>query len=136
MRRIFLALAIVPALILTALPASAAGRTYVTYDCAHVKTEPRQILFACGDGAFFSDHLHWRKWHSFRAVGRGEFHQNDCRPDCARGTFHERDGKIVLHGRQWCAGIHKSVFAHARITFDGRLVGRHRQRFRLFCPMH
>jgi hypothetical protein len=131
-----LAIAVVPALILTALQASAAARTYATYDCAHAKIEPARILFACGDGAFYSDHLVWARWQPAPGRRRGEFHQNDCRPDCARGTFHERDGKIVLHGRKWCAGVHKYVFAHARITFDGRLVGNHRVRFGLFCPMH
>ena len=130
-----LALAIVPALILTPLPASAASRTFVTYDCSHVKVEPRQILFACGDGAFYSDHLHWRKWHPRRAVGEGEFHQNDCRPDCAEGTFHERDGKIVLHGRKWCSNVHEYVFAHARIHYDRPLLGDRRVHFGLACPM-
>ena len=134
MRRAIVALALLPVLV-TALPASAGMRTHVTYDCSHTSIEPAKILFACGDGAFYSDHLHWSKWHTFRAVGEGEFHQNDCRPDCAEGTFHERDGRIVLHGRKWCANVHQYVFAHARIRFDRRLVGHKRVHFGLVCPM-
>jgi hypothetical protein len=131
-----LALAVVPVLIIAPLPASAASRTFVTYDCAHVKVEPRQILFACGDGAFYSDHLHWRTWHRLRAVGEGEFHQNDCRPSCAQGTFHERDAKIVLHGRKYCADVDAHVFAHARIHYDRPLLGNRRVHFGLACPLH
>ncbi|MFL5736509.1 MAG: hypothetical protein ACJ76P_04145 [Actinomycetota bacterium] len=136
MRRTLLALAVVPVLLLSAVPASAASWTFATYDCAHVKTEPRQILFACGDGAFYSDHLHWQKWHRHRAVGEGEFHQNDCRPSCAQGSFHERDGKIVLHGRKWCAHEQKYVFAHARIRYEPPLLGNRRVHFGLACPVH
>src|SRR5205085_6486592 len=95
-RRMLLAIAIVPALSLGPLPAWArpppslqvlrvAGhrsetQTSVIHDCIHARIEPRGIIFACADLGFYSDHLHWRKWHKFRAVGEGEFHGNDCRP--------------------------------------------------------
>jgi hypothetical protein len=110
--------------------------TYVTYDCAHTKMEPGRILFACGDGNFFSRHLSWARWHRSRAVGEGEFHQNDCHPDCAGGTFYVQGGRIVLHGRMWCSNVHRYVFAHARIRFDKPLLGRKRVHFGLACPMH
>jgi hypothetical protein len=136
-RKSVIVLALEAALIVLAVPAAAGMHdTYVTYDCAHTKMEPRSILFACGDGNFFAKHLDWRRWHPHRAVGEGEFHQNACHPDCASGTFHEKGGRIILHGRMWCSNVHRYVFAHARIRFDRRLIGRKRVRFGLACPMH
>lgn len=49
---------------------------------------PRTILVACGDGNFFVTHLRWSHWNITDATGVGIGHQNDCRPDCARGHFH------------------------------------------------
>ena len=105
---------------------SSGDRTSVVHDCLHARIEPRGIVFACADRGFYSDHLHWRKWHKFRAAGEGEFRGNDCRPDCAHGTVRERDGKIVLHGRKFCETVNRFVFTHARIRFDAQLFGRHR----------
>jgi hypothetical protein len=136
-RRIAVAATLGLVFLLPASPAHAGKHhTFVTYNCSHTKIEPARILFACGDGNFLARHLSWSRWHPYRAVGEGTFHQNDCHPDCASGTFHERDGRIVLHGRMWCSDVHRFVFDHVRIRFEKRLVGHRREQFALACPMH
>jgi hypothetical protein len=95
---------------------------------------PEKIIFACGDGAYFADQLSWQSWHTGRAKGLGVFHQDDCRPDCARGTFHERSGRLVLRNRTWCSGLHKYVFKRAHAVYDKPLLGRRRTAFGLVLP--
>jgi hypothetical protein len=114
--------------------AAVRGRTHVVNNCRGAKVRPRYILFACGDGAFYMRQGTWRKWRRWRAVGHGIFHQNDCRPSCAEGTFHTEPGKIVLKHRIKCPGVHRYVFTRARIWYRGRLVGRHRTSADLICP--
>ena len=92
-------------------------------------------MFACADGGYFVTSLEWTGWHRFRATGRGLFHQNDCRPSCAEGTFHSRRGRITMSRRQWCAGVHRYVFRRARVVYVRPLLGRVRTNFRLSCPL-
>jgi hypothetical protein len=118
------------------VPPSAEAKpiTYVTHDCQHVKVKPRAILFACGDGNFYVKRLHWRAWHLRRAVAHGVYHFNDCKPDCARGTFHKRRGRLVLRRRLWCPDIDKFVFRRAKVRYKRPWNGKRRFSFRLFCP--
>ena len=137
MRRLALVALLAVVLSAVAAPpvlAAGRGRTHVVNNCRGAKVRPRYILFACGDGAFYMRQGSWRTWYRWRAVGHGVFHQNDCHPSCAGGTFHTEPGKIVLKHRVRCPGVHRYVFTRARITFRGRLVGRHRTRADLICP--
>lgn len=115
-------------------PVQAGDRTFVTHDCVSVRVQPTGIMFACADGGFFVKRLDWRKWRTFRAVGHGVFHENDCDPSCADGTFRTRKGRIVLVRRQWCDNVGKYVFRRARITYVRPLLGKERQSVRLSCP--
>ena len=100
-----------------ALPTSAAGsRTYAT-KCFDVGYKPHVIVFACGDGGFSVTRLRWHKWSSRWAVAGGMFHLNDCRPDCARGTFHRRRGVLLLTRRMFCPSEGKFVFRHMTIRY-------------------
>ena len=112
---------------------AATPRTYVS-KCDHTAIKPAQILFACGDGGFYADHLRWGFWGKYRAHGRGIFHQNDCMPDCARGHFHARRGHITLRGRRWCSGVKQWVFRRALIHFRRPLLGRSEVDFAMPCP--
>jgi hypothetical protein len=115
--------------------AVAQGRTFVINNCRHrITIRPRYILFACGDGAFYVRAMDWRSWHPFRAVGHGTFHQNDCDPSCAEGTFHAVGGRLLLKDRERCRGVHHFVFTRAVITFEERFLGRRRVRADLVCP--
>src|SRR5262245_443268 len=116
--------------------AVALGRTYVAHDCRHGTIRPRYILFTCADGGFYMTQGEWTSWHRWRAAGTALFHMNDCDPSCAEGTFHTMRGRVVLHRRERCPGLHRHhhVFTRATITFDGRLLGHHRARAFPYCP--
>jgi hypothetical protein len=137
MRRAVVVLAVLFAVssLMPLADARARGRTLVTNNCLHLRYKPRYILFACGDGGFYVRQAAWSSWHRFRAIGRGVFHQNDCDPSCAGGTFHTAPGRIVLKDRIRCPERHRYAFGRAIITFDGTLLGRHRVRTRIFCPL-
>jgi hypothetical protein len=122
---------------LCAPPAHAKRVTYVTApDCRHLRIEPAKILFACGDGGYYVDHLKWGDWGVERAVGRGVFHINDCDPSCAGGTFHKRKGKIVLKQRVHCHEQDKYSFDKAKITYDKPYNGsRHETVDGIACPL-
>lgn len=132
--RVAKASVVLTALLLPLAAVASAHATYVSPDCRHLQVRPSQILFACADGGFYVDQLIWDSWHLGRARGHGVFHQNDCRPDCAHGTFHERSGRLVLHKRTWCSGLHKYVYKHARAIFDAPMLGRSGESFRLLLP--
>jgi hypothetical protein len=121
---------------LCALPAAGApARTAVTHNCLHVAVKPRKIIFACGDFNYWANQLHWWRWRLKRAVGRGLFHQNDCLPSCAEGSFHTAQGRLVLEDRLWCPDIGRYVFRRAHVRYDRPLLGRRRTSFRLYCPL-
>jgi hypothetical protein len=115
--------------------AQASQRTAVTHNCLHVAVKPRKIIFACGDGNYWVNQLDWQRWRLARGVGRGVFHQNDCLPSCAEGSFHSAEGKLVLEDRLWCSDIGRYVFRRAHVRYEGTLLGRRRTSFRLFCPL-
>jgi hypothetical protein len=135
MKRIAVVSLAVLSLMLAAGPAAAAPRTYVSHNCTGVKIRPASIMFACADGGFFMTEGDWSTWHRWRATGHGLFHQNDCDPSCAGGTFHTARGRIVLFHRMFCSGIDTYVFGRVRIRFHGTLLGREIVRDRLFCPL-
>jgi hypothetical protein len=122
-------------LVLVSVPAPAAPRTFVSHNCTGVKIRPASIMFACADGGFYMTEGDWTTWHRWRATGRGLFHQNDCDPSCAGGTFHTVRGRIVLFDRIFCSGIDTYVFGRVRIRFDGMLLGREIEPDKLFCPL-
>ena len=135
MRRISLVVLVALApLLAPALSSAAAHVTYVSPDCQRLHVRPESILFACGDGNYYASHLTWDRWEVKRAVGEGLFHQDDCRPNCADGTFHNRRGRIVLHGRVPCPGLHEKMFRRASVTYRRPLLGRSETSFRLLPP--
>ena len=136
MRRVL----IVGVVLVTALllPLAAAARTPATYtspDCLHLQIRPTEIVFACGDGTYYVNHLSWRSWHKSRATGLGVFHQNDCQPNCATGTFHQRRGRLVLRNRTWCSGLHKYAFKGAYVRYNSPLLGELETTFRILLPL-
>jgi hypothetical protein len=63
---------------------------------------PRTILVACGDGNFFITRLRWSHWDAHYATALGTGHQNDCKPDCARGHFHSYGVALHLSRPETC----------------------------------
>jgi hypothetical protein len=70
---------------------------------------PQAIDF-CGDGAFFLRNVRWASWESSWAVAAAVAHQDDCQPDCARGTYH------VYAVAVWLTRVRKCSDARVQFT--------------------
>jgi hypothetical protein len=136
-RQILSSVLLLALLLLSSSPSAEAGsrKSFVTHDCYHVKIKPRTIMFACGDGNYYVNDLQWQAWNRGHAIGEGVFHQNDCTPSCADGTFYQSRGELELSERLWCEDIDRYVFRRAAVKYQEPLVGRKGSRFRLFCPI-
>jgi hypothetical protein len=77
----------------TASPSELRVQEHVCDDYGYT---PREVLVACGDGNVRVESLRWETWTASRAVGAGEWQQNDCMPDCATGTFHRYPVRLSL----------------------------------------
>lgn len=61
----------------------------VAVDCfMEGQVRPSEFLIACGDGNSVLTELNWSSWGPTSAVATGLNAVNDCKPDCAAGTFH------------------------------------------------
>jgi hypothetical protein len=100
--------------VLMAAAGPASARTYAS-SCGHLRSKPRQIVIACGDGNFGLKHMRWPTWTAARAFGRGLAYANDCDPFCADGHFHSYRVHVVLHGALSCDGVRS--FRYARIRY-------------------
>jgi hypothetical protein len=76
---------------------------------------PHYILFACGDGNFYVDRLHWSNWTTRSAAAVGVGHQNDCTPYCAAGNFHTYPSVSIQLGRPETCTRGRRLFT--RITY-------------------
>ena len=118
----------------SALAGTTTPKTFVTYDCVHQAMQPTSIMFGC-DGAYYVDHLAWTFWWAKHAHATGNFHIDDCNPNCAAGTFHKRGGTVNLTGRRWCASKHKYLFSQATVVYNRPYQGKTKSSFSAFiCP--
>ncbi len=90
---------------------------HVRADCAKPGYEPSAIMLACADGNTELINISWSSWGEYTAVGTADLRENDCRPSCAGGTFHQYAGRLTL------SGVRTSplgpLFSVAVFTFDG-----------------
>jgi hypothetical protein len=61
--------------------------------------------------------LTWTTWTTSTALGSGDNWLNNCRPDCAGGTFHGFAVKLNLSRPEVVAGHH--VFTRMKVTYTG-----------------
>jgi hypothetical protein len=53
-------------------------------------------MYLSADGSLFVKGITWRGWGSGAATGTGTAWADDCKPNCAQGTFHKHPATIVL----------------------------------------
>ena len=66
------------------------------------QVRPRLIVFTCADANFAASKLSWTGWGQPFAAAVGVAAMNDCRPDCAYGTFRQYRIAVIATGRQTC----------------------------------
>lgn len=79
------------------------------------QVRPRKILLACADGSAWYRHLRWDSWGRSTATGHGILWANDCKPYCAKGTFHSYPLRLTL-GHVWRTHGHR-VFHRSAYVF-------------------
>ena len=58
--------------------------------------KPELIYFACADGNEGVGKIEWSTWEATGARGVGEYFANDCKPDCANGTFEFANVNVAI----------------------------------------
>lgn len=64
--------------------------------CEAPAYRPVDLLIACADGNARVAKLRWTTWTAQRATGTGSWEENDCKPFCAEGTFHDYPVRLDL----------------------------------------
>lgn len=81
-------------------------RIYVaSKDCTGHSYRPSSIMIACATGQFYVTGLRYSSYGGPTAVATGTLHLDDCKPDCARGTFRSYPGTIRLARVTACRGL-------------------------------
>ncbi len=112
------------------------GLVYAPHDCTTPKIEPKRIVLACGDANAYVGKVKWSEWGGEKAKGEGWFYLNDCKPDCAGGTFHSYGAKVKLKEIETgkCAGQTVDLYTAAKIKFIGEVPpGNHLRNWDLAC---
>jgi hypothetical protein len=93
-----------------------------------MKARP-MVVIASGDGSLFVTAITWRGWGTGNATGTGTAHADNCKPNCAQGTFHRYPATITLTGpKLWRDDMAYSQerisvpAIHDRVTFSTGLV--------------
>jgi hypothetical protein len=60
-----------------------------------LKSQPETILLS-GDGSIFVNALAWTGWGSEGATGHGTLKIDNCKPNCAQGSFKDYEATIVV----------------------------------------
>lgn len=88
--------------------------------CEGPQEEPSEIKLGCGKLPLTD--LHWSRWGSAAAIASGVAHVNDCRPDCARGTFREFPVTVALTRISTCKATGERRYQNLNVTY---LKGKH-----------
>lgn len=102
--------------------AAAAGDAprYVVLNCNEndkAQVEPGTIYLACADDGIGLSHLHWTSWTPELASAYGTEWQNDCKPDCADGHFHNYPVVVELWGSAAVKG-HPAERRYTQVTIS------------------
>lgn len=87
----------------THLTANAASNAQYLPNCLGVPIrQPKEIVFACGDGGIRASNIRSRSWGGYYAYGEGRMMMNDCDPDCASGRYQPYQATFIAFGKQTC----------------------------------
>lgn len=101
--------------------AAAASRVRVN-DCGELAKKPADLVLACADANTMLTEMKWTGWSNKRAVGKGVYEANDCKPTCVEGTFRSYPAKITLTAPKTQSGAR--VFTKATISFTKAKPGK------------
>jgi len=99
----------------SAAASSTSKTTFVEANCSGGEVRPVTIVLACGDGAALAKKLVWTSWTSTRAEATGTVSQDNCQPDCARGTFIPYAASLILTERTAAGG--REFFTRVTISY-------------------
>lgn len=72
-------------------PDAVASHTYLI-DCDHqTVVRPASFVLTCADANSSLEPARWTVWGGSTARGSGSYVENDCKPNCAAGTFRDYD---------------------------------------------
>ena len=81
-------------------------RTYVASNgCSGHSYRPATITIACATGQFYASNLRYSSYGGATATAAGQLHLDNCKPDCARGTFQAYQGEVRLERIGLCRGL-------------------------------
>jgi hypothetical protein len=99
---------------------SAKDRVYFPSNCDNAQQKPKRIIVACGDGNFQLKSLRWHGWNKKKAKAQGKAWVNDCKPYCARGTFHTYPARVQVSKPYHCREDHRYLYRRLKIHSRGR----------------
>lgn len=93
----------------------------VLVDCfMRPQARPSAFILACGDGNSRLSALDWSRWDGRSAVAKGVNLVNDCKPDCAAGTFRSYPVVVRLdHPEPWKKRPQLERFTRISLTYPG-----------------
>lgn len=101
----------------TSAASGAARQARVVLDCrGQSRVRPSKLVLTCADANDQLTKLHWVHWGPKLAAGYGVEVVNNCKPNCAEGSFVSHNVLVTFYGSQaWKGGGH-SPGASARYT--------------------
>ena len=95
--------------------------TYVLVNCSGKGvTQPSSYVITCADAGIVLEGLHWTTWSSHFASSYGTFSENDCKPNCASGRFHDYSVIVTAWGGKSVKGhVSERAYAELTLTFPG-----------------
>ena len=102
-----------------AIPALASGEARrVVGNCTTSQVRPATIVIYCADANAALTHLRWNSFGGASASASGSYHENDCKPNCAAGHFHDYAVRVVLSKARACPDKHDD-YRRATLAFTG-----------------
>lgn len=77
---------------------------------------PTSLNITCGDGSVFFDGIVWSVWDADSAIGSGNLHANNCKPNCAEGKVQTEQATVILSQPVPGTATTKTTFTQLAVT--------------------